>query len=249
MTRSTRCQRTSSACARIRRSGDPGGSGGGAVRRAGARGDSDPGLRGRAASPVLRATNAEPDRRAGQGSRAASARNISDRQRPVRHRADGAAYTQRDDVACLNRYFYADLEQRLEATTGQVRGLLEHARGAASDRLAYMCTELMAYLLVERCYWHFISQPLPALRFDAAVMSEAASLLAAALEGAKERRDWLRWHRIAANQARLGYMAGDSSPTLPRTFDKAMALGQLCLDHGFAVDRAFVSRRDELLHM
>jgi hypothetical protein len=162
---------------------------------------------------------------------------------------DGAAYTQRDDVACLNRYFYADLEQRLEATTGQVRGLLEHARGAGSDRLAYMCTELMAYLLVERCYWHFISQPLPALRFDAAVMSEAASLLAAALEGAKERRDWLRWHRIAANQARLGYMAGDSSPTLPRTFDKAMALGQLCLDHGFAVDRAFVSRRDELLHM
>lgn len=162
---------------------------------------------------------------------------------------DGAACTQRDDVACLNRYFYADLEQRLAASTVQVRGLLERARGTASDRLVYMCTELMAYLLVERCYWQFISQPLPALRLDPAVMSEAASLLAAAMEQARDRRDWLRWHRVAANQARLGYLAGDQSPTLPQTFDKAMSLGQLCLDHGFEVDRVFVSRRDELLHM
>ena len=162
---------------------------------------------------------------------------------------DGAACTQRDDVACLNRYFYADVGQGLAASTEEVRGLLTQARGVAGDRLVYMCTELMAYLLVESCHWQYVTQPLPALRQDPAVMSEAASLLAAAMQQARERRDWLRWHRVAANQARLGYLAGDQSPTLPQTFDKAMSLGQLCLDHGFEVDRAFVSRRDELLHM
>ena len=162
---------------------------------------------------------------------------------------DGAACTQRDDVACLNRYFYADLEQSLEASIGQVRGLLERARGARNDRLVYVGAELLAYLLVEQCHWQFSSQPLSTVRYDPAVMTEASSLLAAAMEEAKTSRDWLRWHRIAANQARLGYLAGDKSPALPQTFDKAMALGQLCLDHGFEVDRAFVSRRDELLHM
>ena len=163
--------------------------------------------------------------------------------------ADAGAITQRDDVACLNRYFYADVEQLLEATAADARGLLDRARAAGSGDLAYAATELVGYLLVEKCCWHFISQPLSAIRFDPAVMSEAASLLAPALEEAKRRRDWLRWHRIAANRARLGYLARDPSPTLPLTFDQALSLGQLCLDNGFPVDRIYPVRRDELLHM
>ena len=162
---------------------------------------------------------------------------------------DGAAFTQRDDVACLNRYFYGDVERLLDAATAQARALLDRARAAAVGELVYCASELTAYLLVEKCCWHFISQPLVAIRFDQAVMAEAAALLAAASEEAKGRRDWLRWHRLAANRARLGYFARDESPTLPRTFDQAIGLGQLCLDHGIVVDRAFPARRDELLHM
>jgi len=162
---------------------------------------------------------------------------------------DGAAFTQRDDVACLNRYFYGDVERLLDTATAQARALLDRARAAAVGELVYCASELTAYLLVEKCCWHFISQPLVAIRFDQAVMAEAAALLAAASEEAKGRRDWLRWHRLAANRARLGYFARDESPTLPRTFDQALGLGQLCLDHGIVVDRAFPARRDELLHM
>ena len=163
--------------------------------------------------------------------------------------ADAGAFTQRDDVACLNRYFYADVEQLLETSAAQARGLLDRARIAGIGELVYAATELLGYLLVEKCCWHFISQPLSAIRFDPVLLSETASLLAAALEEAKPRRDWLRWHRIAANRARLGYLARDESPTLPLTFDQALGLGQLCLDHGLVVDRAYPARRDELLHM
>lgn len=163
--------------------------------------------------------------------------------------ADAGAFTRRDDVACLNRYFYTDVEQLLETSAAQARGLLDRARNAGVGELVYAATELLGYLLVEKCCWHFISQPLCAVRFDQAVMSDAASLLAAASEEAKRRRDWLRWHRIAANRARLGYLARDQSPTLPLTFDEALSLGQLCLDHGIVVDRAYPVRRDELLHM
>ena len=163
--------------------------------------------------------------------------------------ADGGAFTQRDDVACLNRYFYADVEQLLDALTTQTRGLLDRARNAGAGDLVYEIGELVGYLLVEKCSWQFISQPLGSIRFDPAVMSEAGALLAVALEEAKRRRDWLRWHRIAANRARLGYLARDASPALPLAFDQALGLGQLCLDHGIDVDRAYPARRDELLHM
>jgi hypothetical protein len=163
--------------------------------------------------------------------------------------ADAGAFTQRDDAACLNRYFYNDVEQLLESSAAQARGLLERTRAAEVGELVYAATELIGYLLVEKCWWHFITQPLGAIRYDQAVMSEAASLLAAALEEARHRRDWLRWHRIAANRARLGYLAGDPSPTLALTFDQALGLGQLCLDHGIVVDRVYPARRDELLHM
>ena len=162
---------------------------------------------------------------------------------------DAGAFTQRDDVACLNRYFYADVEQLIDSSAAQASGILDRALTTGVDELVYAAAELLGYLRVETCWWHFISQPLVSIRFDPAVMSDAASLLASALEEARRRRDWLRWHRIAANRARLGYLARDTSPTLPLTFDQALGLGQLCLDHGIAVDRAFPARRDELLHM
>ena len=162
---------------------------------------------------------------------------------------DAGAFTQRDDVACLNRYFYADVAQLLDSSAAHARGLLDQARAAGFGELVYIASELVGYLLVEKCWWHFISQPLVAIRFDPAVMADAGSLLAPALEEAKRRRDWLRWHRIAANRARLGYLARDQSPTLPLTFDQALSLGQLCLDHAIPVDRIYPARRDELLHM
>ena len=162
---------------------------------------------------------------------------------------DAGAFTQRDDVACLNRYFYADVGDLLDTSAADARELLDRARTVGVAELVYAATELLGYLLVEKCWWHFISQPLAAIRFDPAVLSDAASLLAPALEEAKGRRDWLRWHRIAANRARLGYFARDESPALPRMFDQALGLGQLCLDHGIPVDRVYPARRDELLHL
>lgn len=163
--------------------------------------------------------------------------------------ADSLSLTQRDDVACLNRYFYSDLREMLEEIVSQVRSLLYKAREGSDEFLIYGCTELLGYLLVEQCYWEFITQPLVVLRFDNATMTEAGDLLESAHHWAREHRDWLRWHRIVANQARLGYLARDQSDELSRTFDAAISLGQLCLDHGYSVDRAFLSRRDELLHM
>ena len=42
--------------------------------------------------------------------------------------ADAGAFTQRDDMACLNRYFFADVEQLLDAFAEEARELLERAR-------------------------------------------------------------------------------------------------------------------------
>jgi hypothetical protein len=99
--------------------------------------------------------------------------------------ADAGAFTQRDDVACLNRYFYADVGQFLDTSAADARELLDRARNVRVDELVYAASELLGYLLVEKCWWHFISQPLVAIRFDPAVMSEAASQLVPALEEAK----------------------------------------------------------------
>lgn len=163
--------------------------------------------------------------------------------------ADGLACTQRDDVACLNRFFYADLQQKLEAAVIDARTVLEDARNRSDEFLLYRCAELLGYLLAERCWWEFITQPLVKLHLDEKMMSEAASLLEFASEHAKKRRDWLLRHRIAANQARLGYLARREASELARVFDTAISLGQLCLDGGFPTDRAFQLRRDDLLHM
>jgi len=38
---------------------------------------------------------------------------------------DAGAFTQREDVACLNRYFYADVVQLLDSSAAHGRGLLD----------------------------------------------------------------------------------------------------------------------------
>jgi len=163
--------------------------------------------------------------------------------------ADSLACTQRDDVACLNRYFYDDFHVRLLRCTEHARSLLAAAQAQGDPSSIYESSELLGCLLVEQCNWAFVSLPLVVLRFDQPTMSEAGTLLGEASAVARERRDWFRWHRITANQARLGFFRREDAEALGRMFDGALALGQLCLDDGYAVDRAFVSRRDELLHM
>lgn len=162
---------------------------------------------------------------------------------------DFVAFTQRDDVACLNRYFFADLPAVLAGLIGQCRGLLHEVTAADNPFLVYCCAEILGFLLAEKCYWEFLSQPFVRVRFDKATLSEAQDFLSFAFQPAKLNRDWLRWHRITANQARLGFLVQDQAKALGHTFNAAISLGQLCLDHGYPVDRAFPLRRDELLHM
>ena len=121
--------------------------------------------------------------------------------------ADAGAFTQRDDVACLNRYFYADVR----AAARGVRRAGARSRRPRPRRgveeLVYTASELAGDPLVEKSWWHFVSQPLVAIRFDTAVMSEAASLLG---RRARAREDPSRLASLAPGRGQ------SRAPRLPR---------------------------------
>lgn len=168
---------------------------------------------------------------------------------PAAALVDGANFSQRDDIACLNRFFFENALAQLEAAIERCRILFAQAEPEESQDSFHEVTELLGYLLVERIYWEFITQPLVALRLDRALIAEARRLLSSAVQPTKEHRDWLRLHRVNANLARLGYLNQEKSQQLTIAFDTAISMGQFCLDHGYPLDPAFYARRDELLHM